>query len=231
MNFDQFCELLETYKLTPEETKPGDESQFVRKLSIQKGQPFSICDRASTRGQKKKRQARMRELRRLIQLAGGVVLQVVTHVGSGKDPSWLEAPAARARKLGAILVTFSVDRFIRHQYFHPTRFPTLRATEAQLQRLRRITGGVPLMTLVPPNTPLSEVRGRYQSLYGKWATGRKGGAPRKRRPGSTKQRRKNKLDEVLLMHRIGLPVRKIALHTNVPRSTVWSWIKKYAPAA
>ncbi|MCP4610307.1 MAG: helix-turn-helix domain-containing protein [Planctomycetes bacterium] len=85
---------------------------------------------------------------------------------------------------------------------------------------------MPLLTLLNPDMPLDEVRG-YQSKWGRQAKGNKGGRPKKNKPGYKKQIRLEKLPCVLRLHNKDMSLGKIAAKTDIPKPTVWYWIKKY----
>jgi len=152
--------------------------------------------------------------------------------GSDFDNRWkLEQAVEKAKKLIAkgkrvVIVAPSSDRFLRNKYF-TTDQPDILPTEAEYEKLKELTCGVSLITLLDPDMPPEEVRG-YQSKWGQSAKGNKGGRPREKRPGYKKQRRKEKLNKVIELHKQGVNPCQIAAFTLVPVSTINDWITKYA---
>lgn len=152
--------------------------------------------------------------------------------GSDFDNRWkLEQAVEKAKKLiakgiQAVIVAPSSDRFLRNRFF-TTDHPDILPTEAEFEQLIALGCGVPLATLLHPDMSPEEVRG-YQSKWGQSTKGNKGGRPREKRPGYKKQRRKEKLNKVIELHKQGVNPCQIAAFTLVPVSTVNDWIVKYA---
>jgi hypothetical protein len=208
----------------------GKASRVVRPFEVHPGDRLVLCVRVSNRERRRNLVDAEASLRRAVESAGGIVVGVMPHVGSGTDPFWVGAAALMAkRRRATVLLAESTDRFVRNKYYHSVDFPDVQATEAELKELARCAGGMPLMTLLHPDASPSEVRS-YQSKRGQWAKRRKGGRPRSKRPGYKKLRKKEKLGLVLWLHRRDWPVREIAAKpmVSVPKSTVHEWIHKYS---
>ena len=52
-----------------------------------------------------------------------------------------------------VVLAVSVDRFLRSKSFNSQVRPNARPTDAEFRKLRELTGGVPLLTLLRPNMP------------------------------------------------------------------------------
>ncbi len=128
-------------------------------------------------------------------------------------------------KITTVLVASSSDRFLRNKYF-TTKKPDILPTEAEFEELKKLTCDVPLVTLLDPDMPPNKVRG-YQSKWGQQAKGNRGGRPKKNKPGYKKQIRLEKLPRVLRMHNKNISLGDISAVTDIPKPTVWYWIKKY----
>ncbi len=144
--------------------------------------------------------------------------------------SWvveLVRAAELAKKHGAKLLATETDRFVRHPAYEPKLNPTAQARECDLADLVFWTGGVPLLTLLHPDSPPSKVKSN-QSKRGQQAVGHKGGRPPVAepiaKPGDKKRRREEMLPLVLKLHSRGLKLGQIAGETDVPRRTVSRWI-------
>jgi DNA invertase Pin-like site-specific DNA recombinase len=138
-----------------------------------------------------------------------------------------EAKKLIAKGKKVVIVAPSSDRFLRNKYFTVDK-PDLLPTEAEFEKLKKLTCGVPLVTLLDPDMPPKEARG-FQSKWGQSAKGNKGGRPRDKIPGYKKQRRKEKIDKVIELHKQGVNPCHIAAFTLIPVSTVNDWIAKYIP--
>ena len=95
---------------------------------------------------------------------------------------------------------------------------------AQFEKLRRITLGVPLVTLHNPDASPEDERS-YQTKRGQEAKG-SGGRPRDKKPGHKTRERKEKLPKVSKLTKEGRSVREIARKLNISKSTVERWQKE-----
>lgn len=145
--------------------------------------------------------------------------------GWDEDRETLRVAARKARKAGAVLLAESTDRLIRSKAFHTKRNPGAQPTVQEFEELLRATQGVPLATILHPDTPWREVRA-WQAKRGQHAKGRKGGRPSKKRPGCKKQKRLANRSKVFWMRLCGMSVRRIASLLKVPTMTVHDWIER-----
>ncbi|MBA3481315.1 MAG: helix-turn-helix domain-containing protein [Pirellulales bacterium] len=203
----------------------GKASNYISPLNLPRGSKVVLCCRVSGYEQHRteKLARQVAALRREAEQRGLIVIDVVTHVGSGIDPSWLADAAVLAERLGATLVAETTDRFIRSSRYSKV-VQDAQATEADLGQLRLFTYGVPLATLLHPAASPAQVRS-YQRKRGQRATGRRGGRPVVPTPGYKKLRRERRWAVVARLHRRGLSLRSIADWTDVPEATVRRWLK------
>ncbi len=122
-----------------------------------------------------------------------------------------------------VIVAPSTDRFLRNKFF-TTKKPDTLPTEAEFEQLMELTGGVPLVTLLPPDMSPRKVRG-YQTRWGQQVKGNKGGRPKKNKPGYKKEIRLEKKPRALKYREGGASITDIALYLGVPRPTVQYWIE------
>jgi DNA invertase Pin-like site-specific DNA recombinase len=131
-----------------------------------------------------------------------------------------------ARQHGAVLVAPSRDRFIRARSF--CRGQKLKAeppNEFEYRELARMTDGVLLATIQDPDASPEEVRSQ-QTLGGQRIGGRKGGRPRKSKPGDKKRRRAELTPQVVELHQQGMSNRAIGRQLKVAEPTVRRWLSK-----
>jgi len=126
----------------------------------------------------------------------------------------------------AVILATSTDRFLRNENFNPKYNPHVLPIEAQFERLMKLSSGVPLVTVVPPDRSWKKVRG-YQSKWGQRNKGNKGGRPILKSSGWTIRRRKKKMPRVRKMLKRGKNVTEIARKLQMSRSTVDEWVKNY----
>jgi DNA invertase Pin-like site-specific DNA recombinase len=139
------------------------------------------------------------------------------------DDRWALVAAVReAKKHNAVIVAASTDRFLRN-YFYESDHPEILPTEHEYEKLKKLTGNIPLLTLLDPDMDPLKVRG-YQSKWGQGQKGKRGGRPRERRPGYKKQIREEKLPDVLRLYRDGKSIGYIAKMMDLAWSTVKDWV-------
>jgi DNA invertase Pin-like site-specific DNA recombinase len=135
------------------------------------------------------------------------------------------AACTLARRRDAIVVAESVDRFLRNVRFNTHERKDATPTIAEFEKLQDLADGVPLATILHPDTPPSQIRS-HQRKRGQAIKGRCGGRPKKQRPYAKWRRRYKLLPTVLEMHRDGHSLGQIAKATEVARSTVQLWIER-----
>ena len=151
---------------------------------------------------------------------------MVTHIGSGTDPSWLRQAAEIAKHEDAVLLAESTSRFIRSQQYHSAKRPDAQPSDADLQHLRECTGGVRLVTVLPPDATPQQERA-FATKRGQVAKARKGGRPRKSKPGYKKLRRERELSRVHQLRHCGATITEIHIRTGIPRMTIFDWLRRY----
>lgn len=205
----------------------GDASSFINDIeSLHSSDKVILCCRVSRcaqreRGNLKDQEANLRQAMKLLSVD---VVDVVTHVGSGADPSWLTRAAHKAEKTNAALVAETTDRFIRHPGYHSKENPNAQARDCDLEELAWCTGGVMLVTLLPPDALPGQVRS-FHTARGQVQKSQKGGRPRTHPRGYKKQRRSSSLAKASWMRRCGLSIRRIAELLKTPKTTVQDWIR------
>ncbi|MHC4115514.1 MAG: recombinase family protein [Planctomycetota bacterium] len=125
----------------------------------------------------------------------------------------------------AVILATSTDRFLRNIDFHTKDNPDVLPTEAEFEKLKKLTRCAPLASLLHPDRSWKKVRG-YQSKWGQQAKGNKGGRSVEKRPGWTISRQKKKLPCVRRLLKKGMSVTQISKRVHVARSTVSDWIVK-----
>lgn len=127
-----------------------------------------------------------------------------------------------------VIVAASTDRFLRNKNFHTKRHMDILPTVSDFEQLKKLTGDIPLLTLLHPDMPPRKVRG-YQILWGQKAKGNKGGRPKGdkpvNKPGYKKNIWREKSPRVLQLHKKGVSIRKISKLIGVAKSTVYGWSK------
>lgn len=130
----------------------------------------------------------------------------------------------KAKETNAVIVTTSSDRYLRNRDYKTTT-PDILPTKDEYEQLKKLTGDVPLLTLLHPDMPPMEVRS-YQSKWGQKTKRNKGGRPRKKISGYKKLERVEKLPTVLRLHKKGWKVSKIAFKTGLKQDRIRAWIDK-----
>jgi hypothetical protein len=126
----------------------------------------------------------------------------------------------------AVIVAPSTDRFLRNKDFNTKTNPYVLPTEAEFEELKKLTGNVPLVTLLHPDMSPRKVRG-YVSKWGQKAKGNTGGHPILKRPGYKKKRREKELPKVRQLLKKGNNPTEIHRILDIPRSTISGWIETY----
>ena len=141
---------------------PGDATRIMREADIRPGKRYVLLCRVSGREQRRRRNLERQAayLTRLIEEAGGKVLIVHSHTGSGWRHDWLAEPARLARILRADLIALSADRVVRNRCYESgdRRLCRLRATNGELSEASYFLFGQSVETVVHPNAPFSEAR-------------------------------------------------------------------------
>lgn len=148
---------------------------------------------------------------------------------------------AVAQQHDAFVLAYATNRLIRGQDHHSTKRPDAVPTREEFEELAALADGVPMVTLLDPDLPPSEVHSRMTKLAKKHR-GNKGGRPRKdaakpkpRQSSNTKARREFYMDEgVRELHRQGKAYREIeaiAAEWDSPfdpprHSTIQGWIER-----
>ena len=216
--------------------KPAQASKYLHPLdAYQKQHPDMqalIYDRVSARTQDRNGNLNAHEkaLRQELKKRKIPVVGCYREVGSGwilneERDRLLQAVHKAKENVNTGIVATSTDRFLRNRDF-TTDEPDLLPTDVEFGKLKELTCGVPLVTLLHPDTPSRKVRS-YQTKWGQSAKKRKGGRPRKKIPGYKKKRRMEKLDRVLRLQRRGRNPSQIARMVGIARSTICDWIEKY----
>jgi hypothetical protein len=145
---------------------PAKASNYIARLLslITPGVTVVLLCRVSAREKKRERlEHQMQELTEAIEKRGGVVLRCFKFRASGWrfDAEYRQAVkrAARyAQSHNAVLVAFSVDRFLRARDFHHRNNPNAQPTDEDFQRFLGLVGDVQLATLVDPDASPKKVR-------------------------------------------------------------------------
>jgi hypothetical protein len=151
------------------------------------------------------------------------------HVGSKRGRHEFERAVFLAKQHGAVIVAESVNRFRRP--FDPDykgRKQELPLSLFDLKRLMVEAEGVPLVTIVPPDTSPSEVRS-YQTRRGQAGKDCFGGRPQKRFP--KKATRLELTPAAIQLWNAGFSYRKIGQKLGVHFSTVRDWLKCWQKSA
>lgn len=216
--------------------KPAKASEYLHHLKeYHKKHPnmkvvLYLRDSTRAQGHKKNLDTYEKVLRKKLKKLNVPVIGCYREISSGwvlnGDRERLVIAARKARKYGAVILAPSTDRFLRSRSFNTQTNPDVLPTEGEFEELKKLTCGVPLVTLLHPDMPPMEVRG-YQTRWGQKAKGNKGGRPKINKPGYKKQRRLEKLLRVLRLHNRGATLGDIMALTDTPKSTVRYWIFKY----
>ena len=222
-------------KLKDESSPPGRASDYLSSLTDhladRPDMKAIVYGRVSGRTQDRNHnlETHERQTRRILRILGIPIVGSCTEVSCGrildKRRKGLLKAVRKAKKAPTrVIVSTSADRYLRNMYY-TTDEPDLLPTVAEFEKLKALTGGVPLLTLLPPDMSARKVRG-IQSRWGQRAKGKKGGRPKA--PGYKKRQRQKNLGLVLQLHRQGTNCSGIAYATDTPWSTVKRWVVKYA---
>lgn len=195
--------------------------------NLRRGSRLIVVARKSRRDKKHRLQGQVEHLCRVAEAAGHIVVGVVTHVGSGWDPSWIAEAAILAKEKNAdAILAETTNRLIRHPCFHSSKDPDLQANDHNLRTLLHFANGVPLAThLGPMECPVSEQL--YETRRGLEMSSNAVGRPRKSRPSSYQPRATpDECDEIKCLREQGLSYRQIAERTGRSRSTVQSILNR-----
>lgn len=131
--------------------------------------------------------------------------------------------ADRARRMRAVIVAESSDRFLRHKDYTPAN-PILPTQDDWEQFVDAISYPVPVLlaTLCHPDEHGGKVRG-FQTKRGTEARGAIPGRPSVPKPGHLKDRRIRMKAKVRRLLEEGQSLRQIEEKTGIPFSTVRSW--------
>ena len=148
------------------------------------------------------------------------VISKFAKIVNAGDPSWLLPIAEKGIEENAVLVFLSTDRAIRHPRAHKEGNYNLLPREEDLELLRKCTLGIPLYVVIPPDTPMKEIRNKNKERGLKYNTSKK----------TQRINWKQKVQE------IGRTVssRKIAqminnLGGNISYRTICRWLKEEDP--
>ncbi|WP_417398200.1 hypothetical protein [Gimesia chilikensis] len=180
--------------------RPNDQLQLILRVS---------------RPQQRTLPYQFRKLRQAAVERGARVIDVDWRKGSGVDPEWLQEAAEQALREGAKLFATDVTRFIRSAEYNKHN-QSAQVSKSDLEALKELTLGVPLVTLLDPDKLSGEVR-RFQSDLGKDSSDKRIGRP----PYPDKD---ELLPVMLELHAQGKSYRKISELTGVSKSRVGVWI-------
>ncbi len=209
---------------------PGQASDYIESFAIEPDMPVILAVRVSGREQARNGndEGQTAWLQKIVVDNGGIVADIVSHVGSGCDPCWLAMATTLAQEHNAIILAESTDRLIRDHRYHSKLRPDLQARNPELRYMRSFTRGVRVMTYLPPEATPYEVR-RHQRERGKWFSGNKGGRGKKKRtrPRFYLPRFNGEAAATLRTHLAnGLSVEDIACQLRRPLRTVYGWIRR-----
>lgn len=167
-------------------------------------------------------------LRRAVEKYKVPIVCEFKEIGSGwwHERERLQAAARRAFDERAVILAESTDRFIRSIYYDTKKNPSAQPSSLEYEELLRVTTGVTLATMLHPDTPWKEVRS-HQSKRGQQIKGNSGGRPKVNKPGYKKQRRLEKLSQVLQLRINGASWEDINALTGVAKTTAADWVRKY----
>jgi hypothetical protein len=201
--------------------------------------------RSSTREQRKRQNLRnrLRWIRRQLRERGVERLKTFREVADGRfldDRQELRnavefALAGQSENPDAlvIVVTDTRNRFIRGRFFNG-QAATDPPSATQLRELAALARGVPLATVLHPDTPAGAVRGyetKIPDIMGE-ASGKKVGRPTgpSRCAGYKRKRRERLLPEISRLHFYDeLSIREVARRLGQSESTVRGWLKRPRP--
>ena len=190
-------------------------------LKITANFPLILCPRVSTEEQRKngnlERQAE-RMIWAITNLTDRSVRYVVIPIvwPGGVSESYLEFVTILAIEYGAIPVFESTDRIIRGEGYNPITNASASATAEQFEDMKKITGWVPISTILHPDTDWQDIKA-YQSKFEQERIGNF-------KPGLPKcEIRKKCLQTVLELRGYGMSYGNIAKSLNLSKSTVYKW--------
>jgi DNA invertase Pin-like site-specific DNA recombinase len=138
--------------------------------------------------------------------------------GWAEERRGFECAVLEAFTVGGAVVAECVNRLIRHRRKLDTFF-----TVFEMKELMSQVAGVPLATILHPDSPPDEVSS-YQTKRGQAGNGNYGGRPKKIHHSKKLIRLENK-DEAIELRNDGLSYRKIGRWLNIHWSTIRDWIK------
>jgi len=215
--------------------RESDYFHSVEEIKEERGQKGGILavlyDRGSTPQQEMNVEAREKGLRAECKKRGLKVLAYFPEVKNGvfdqlHKRKELHKAIRFAKKSNAVLVVPCIDRLIRASsrdgLFDPLR-------KRHIMELQKFLKNVPVVSLIPPDTPMREVRGKV-SQRGQKGKGNKGGRPKKNPPGYKKARQKKFFDEVIRLYKKGFSYQRISRkiyrrhNERIPISTIGRWV-------
>ncbi|WP_286764264.1 MULTISPECIES: hypothetical protein [Rhodopirellula] len=183
--------------------KPGKASDYVLHAQehLLPGMNVIVAVRVSTDEQEMQAADNEKRCCEFVRSRGAIVLVSRTIRSMGKLPEdWLPELVKLAKeKKDAVILAESVDRFMRSERYTP-REQVHHLTERELEGLKALADGVPLLTLLHPDErPRSE-----QTKRGMKARGNKGGRGRKS-PAKVMQMDDAALRKLVHKKRNGIP--------------------------
>lgn len=209
--------------------RPAVAAHHITHDGIKNGDRIVLYCRVSHRNQymKGNLDSQVKHLTAKMVERGAFIIDIVRHVGNGEDPWSVWQAAKIAKTAAAKIVAVSTDRFVRNPDFTLAGAPWQRVARANaeaIEALLKYADGCPLVTLLPPDTPLDQVMKHHQQVA-RTIKGNHGGRPRKRRPGYKKEIRQKMRPRVLKLHSNGVAMRQIAKSLKLSPSTVRSWVR------
>ncbi|MBB6431536.1 helix-turn-helix domain-containing protein [Algisphaera agarilytica] len=163
----------------------------------------------------------------LIQAAAAAGLPVVgerCHTGpAGEALAAIREAAILAAEHGGVVLATGTTRFARAAAWQTGEQDNVRAGQHTIKEVCE-AAGVPLVTVLHPDTPPREER-EYHARLGRTAKPPAGRTPNKR-PGYKKRRRLKLLPRVLRMRLDGYSNRGIGRELGVAEKTVRDWLKR-----
>lgn len=218
----------------PGPNEPGVASHFIYHLPsiLQSGMLAVLYIRESSRGQRRNLHDQEASCRKQLAELGMPIAKVFYGVESGwrwqgqSDRQFLAGAIAYAQELQAkdtpvVVVAESTSRFIRARGYGRAN-QSQQPSQEEFGCLATMAGGMPLATLLPPDTEWQEERGR-QSERG-FPDKQKKARHRKPSRGSKKSRRMILKPKALRLRHQGVSMGKIAKRLGVSKATVQYWI-------
>lgn len=168
------------------------------------------------------------------------ILKIFSEVESSSvnnDRLYLEMACQYAKENNAMVVAYSADRYIRYVCYKDDVKKT--PMKKEYLGLNKISSGVVLTTILPPDMPQDEVR-RHYIMNGRNYKNKKGGRPpvtkkkkkKKKRerckPGEKLQRRLKYKPQVIKYYNMDgvYLIDVVKKFSFIPRQTVINWIRK-----